>query len=166
MLDKNNCGITGWVNDYEMQDGSKIIGVNSLDFSEWENVLHVIPYPKSMLIEDENGRAIIKSLKIQKEEKYGQLVGQILNDPYLKALIEACRAQLLEAQIPGINTNNAIFEKQECLDWLNKYNSIAKDQQDLSKVSLDEINISMFELPAIPAAFSSRFPVTGILAGA
>lgn len=143
----------------DVKRNNQIITISPSEMTENEEVVRFYDNFSQLKVCEENG---IKTIRFKtneelKQEKYMSLVIKYLNDPNIKAIVQATMTQLLQSNIPGIDQSNTMFTNQECLDWQNWYNGLAKNQKDLSNYTLEEINELILEIPIIPEAFASRF---------
>lgn len=105
-------------------------------------------YVKGVVVE---GKTLIEL----KQWKFTLLRNKMLNNPLLKELRNAMTSQEVFRN-KGSNPNKAIFTDQQIKDWGDYFGNIAKDGQDLTNYSLEEINESIFgTMPEIPEAYQS-----------
>jgi len=107
-----------------------------------------------------NLKYLKKPDEILKKEKYGLLCLKILNHPGVKELKTAINDQINVKNEPGINLENIMFDNAESIAWLNWYYTVAKNNHDLSGLTIEEININMFgEIPTVPESFQRFLPL-------
>jgi hypothetical protein len=143
----------------DVKRNGQIISISPNDMVETEEVVKFYDNVSELKLSVDNGVKTIrfKTYDEMKKEKYKTLILKVLNDQNIKSIVSATLTQLLQTNMEGINQSNAIFNNQECLDWQNWYNTLAKDDMDLSGFSLEQINESILNMPPIPISFVSRF---------
>lgn len=144
---------------------------NNSDFHEIVNISGEF-LEEGILIEEENiesnfnskneiyynqleNKIKLKTLDMLKYEKYKKLQNDMLNNILLKELRNAMTFQVISEQ-QGANPSNKIFTSEQIAAWGNYFGEIAKDNHDLSGLTIEQINPSIFGIiPEIPQAYQN-----------
>jgi hypothetical protein len=95
----------------------------------------------------------LKNDESKKYDKYKIIQKEMLNNVQLKELRNAMTFQKM-AELTGSDPANKIFTDQQIIDWGNYFGEIAKDNHDLSGLTIEQIDASVFgAMPSIPEAY-------------